>query len=150
MSTTISDETQDHAEPITAFNSQDGVEDNGIVYRVAQYVPRRSWRTWLIGRHLANEDSPHQTICKAIGFPVLAPWRVPIAVAMVIIIMLINLRGVKESGVAFAIPTYFFVVIMFLTVGIGLARYVTGGLGLVPDPPPITAGTAAVSAVGLF
>ena len=42
----------------------------------------------------------------------------------------INLRGVKESGMAFAVPTYFFVVMMFITVGIGLFRYFTGSLGL--------------------
>jgi len=42
------------------------------------------------------------------------------------------------------------VVTMFLTVGIGLFRYITGSLGIVHDPPPITAGTAAVSAVSIF
>src|SRR4026209_2804138 len=48
------------------------------------------------------------------GFPVLDPWRVAIAVGLIGLIMLINLRGVKESGLAFAIPTYFFIVMMFI------------------------------------
>ncbi len=69
------------------------------------------------------------------AFPALDPYRIWIAVAAVFLIMLINLRGVKESGTAFAIPTYFFVVMMFLTVGIGLVRYFTGTLGTVVDPP---------------
>ena len=51
--------------------------------------------------------------------------------------MLINLRGVKESGRAFALPTYFFIVMMFLTVGVGLVRFLTGSLGTVIDPPPL-------------
>jgi hypothetical protein len=51
------------------------------------------------------------------------------------LIMLINLRGVKESGTAFAIPTYFFVVVMAITVGIGLFRFFSGSLGAVVDPP---------------
>jgi amino acid transporter len=69
------------------------------------------------------------------AFPDLYPWRVAIAVAMVLFIMLINLRGVKESGITFAIPTYFFVVMMVLTVAVGLFRTVTGSLSPVADPP---------------
>jgi amino acid transporter len=69
------------------------------------------------------------------AFPDLFPFRVHIAVAAVLLIMLINLRGVKESGTAFAIPTYFFVVMMIFTVGLGLVRYFTGNLGVVIDPP---------------
>ncbi|MCC6192429.1 MAG: APC family permease [Anaerolineales bacterium] len=209
---------------------------------IEEYRPRRSWRTWLIGRPLATADAPHQTIGKAIGlavfasdalssvaygpqemmlilaaagvlalgyafplslvivglliiltlsyeqtihaypggggayivardnlgelpaqtagaalltdyiltvsvsissgvaqivsaFPALAPWRVSIAVGMVLLVMLVNLRGVKESGITFAIPTYFFLMLMYLTVGVGLFRLVTGSLGPVVDPP---------------
>ena len=65
----------------------------------------------------------------------LYPYRVIIAVGLVFLVMLINLRGVKESGTIFAIPTYFFVVMMFLTVGVGIFRYVAGTLGTVVDPP---------------
>ncbi|MBN2147515.1 MAG: APC family permease, partial [Anaerolineales bacterium] len=71
----------------------------------------------------------------ASAFPVLYEYRVWIAVGLVAFVMLINLRGVKESGVTFAIPTYFFVVTMFITVGVGLFRYLTGSLGAVIDPP---------------
>src|SRR5512146_749767 len=42
------------------------------------------------------------------AFPALEPIRVEIAVAMILLIMLVNLRGVKESGMTFAVPTYFF------------------------------------------
>jgi len=69
------------------------------------------------------------------AYPELFPYRVWIAVAAVFFIMLINLRGVKESGIAFSIPTYFFIAMMFITVGTGLVRHFTGTLGVVIDPP---------------
>ena len=69
------------------------------------------------------------------AYPELFAYRVAISVGCVLFIMLINLRGVKESGIAFAIPTYFFIVMMYTTVGIGLLRYLTGSLGVVADPP---------------
>jgi amino acid transporter len=73
----------------------------------------------------------------ASAFPNLDDDRVWIGVVAVLIIMLINLRGVKESGTAFSIPTYFFVVMMFITVGVGIFRYFTGSLGTVVDPPEV-------------
>ncbi len=69
------------------------------------------------------------------AYPALFPYRVWMAVIAVFFIMLINLRGVKELGTAFAIPTYFFVVTMVFTVGFGIFRYFTGALGMVVDPP---------------
>jgi len=71
------------------------------------------------------------------AYPDLFPYRVYIAVGAVMLISTINLRGVKESGSAFAIPTYFFIVMMFGTVGIGLYRYFSGTLGNVIDPPEL-------------
>src|SRR5258706_368632 len=59
------------------------------------------------------------------AYPDLFPYRVWIAVGSVVVITIINLRGVKESGSAFAITTYFFLVMMVGTVGIGLFRYFT-------------------------
>ena len=69
------------------------------------------------------------------AYPELFPYRVGISVGAVFLIMLINLRGVKESGIAFSIPTYFFIVMLFVTVGTGLIRHFTGTLGVVVDPP---------------
>lgn len=69
----------------------------------------------------------------ASAFPLLLPYRVALSVLMIALMMLVNLRGVKESGRAFAIPTYFFLVMAFSTVGIGLFRAVTGSLGTVTD-----------------
>src|SRR6185503_2687655 len=71
------------------------------------------------------------------AYPDLYPYRVWIAVGSVILVMVVNLRGVKESGSAFAIPTYFFLVMMVGTVGIGLFRYFTGAMIHVIDPPQV-------------
>ena len=71
------------------------------------------------------------------AFPGLDEYRVGIAIALVIFIMIVNLRGVKESGSLFAIPVYFFVASMLLTVGVGLYRYFSGSLGQVVNPPPM-------------
>ncbi len=73
------------------------------------------------------------------AFPVLMDNRVVIAVGLILFVMLVNLRGVKESGVLFAIPTYFFVISMFITVIIGLVRYFNGSLGMVVNPPEMSA-----------
>ncbi len=69
------------------------------------------------------------------AYPDLFPYRVWICVAVILFIMLINLRGVRESGITFAIPTYFFLVMMLITVVVGVFRYLTGSLGMVVDPP---------------
>ncbi len=69
--------------------------------------------------------------------PSVYPYRVLLAVALVMFVMLMNLRGVRESGNAFAIPTYYFIFVMFLTVGLGLLRAFTGNLAQVVDPPPM-------------
>lgn len=74
------------------------------------------------------------------AFPMLHDYRVVLSVAFIMFVMLMNLRGVKESGTAFAIPTYFFVVLMFTAVGTGLFRlFATGTLGTVIDPPELLA-----------
>lgn len=65
------------------------------------------------------------------GFQGLIPFRVEIAVGVIILMTIVNLRGVKESGRIFAIPTYFFLSMMFLTLGVGFVRFFTGTLGVV-------------------
>jgi amino acid transporter len=69
------------------------------------------------------------------AYPNLDPYRIEIGVTAVLLIMLINLRGVKESGSAFAVPTYFFITMMLITVGMGIFRSLTGTLGTVVNPP---------------
>ena len=74
------------------------------------------------------------------AYPATYPYRVEIAVGMILLIMLINLRGVKESGTTFAVPTYFFLILMYITVGIGFYRFFTGSLGVVVNPPVMETG----------
>ncbi|HSQ17849.1 MAG TPA: APC family permease [Anaerolineales bacterium] len=71
------------------------------------------------------------------AFPALFEYRVPIAVVLVMFVMLVNLRGVREAGLTFAIPSYFFILMMSLSVGFGLFRYFTGSLSPVIDPPEL-------------
>lgn len=71
----------------------------------------------------------------ASAFPVLFDYRVELAVGFVVLVSVINLRGVKEAGSLVAIPTYFFLITMFLTIAVGYFRYFTGSLGMVTDPP---------------
>ena len=83
------------------------------------------------------------------AFPSLYDLRVEIAILFIFFVMVINLRGVKESGTAFAIPTYFFIVVMFFTVAYGFARYMLGTLGVVADPPHLEM-HATLAPIGAF
>jgi amino acid transporter len=56
------------------------------------------------------------------AFPELAPYRIEIAAGFIIFLMAINLRGVRESGFAFAVPTYLFIASVLTMFGTGLYR----------------------------
>ncbi len=71
------------------------------------------------------------------AIPSLIEYRVLIAVIAVMLIMVINLRGVRESGITFAIPTYLFIVVMVANVLVGMIRYLTNSLGTVQNPPEL-------------
>jgi len=62
------------------------------------------------------------------AFTWLGPYAVPLSVGFVVLLALTNLRGVKESGTAFAFPTYAFVVLTFLLLASGGFRALTGGI----------------------
>src|SRR5437879_1648949 len=49
-----------------------------------------------------------------------------------------NLRGIRESGRIFAIPTYFFVVSIFILIAVGLYHYVTGTITPIAEIPHLT------------
>ncbi len=82
------------------------------------------------------------------AFPAVFPFRVGLAVALVVLVSFINLRGAKESGLVFAVPTYFFLVMIVLTVGVAFVRLALGSLGAVADPPPLD--VEPTRAIGLF
>ncbi len=65
------------------------------------------------------------------AFDGLQPYKVPIAVSFIALIAFGNLRGVKESGRIFAVPTYFFILNMGLLLGIGLWKHLAGDLTIV-------------------
>jgi amino acid transporter len=71
----------------------------------------------------------------ASAYPSVYEYRVYIAVLSVILITILNLRGLRETGGAIVAPNFFFILIMFVTIGAGLFRYMTGSLGTVVDPP---------------
>lgn len=55
-------------------------------------------------------------------FSILAHFIVPLDVALVVLMMILNLRGVRESGSIFALPTYFFIVSAVLLIVVGLTK----------------------------
>jgi amino acid transporter len=66
------------------------------------------------------------------AFPgALSDLRVEIAAVAIVLVMLVNLRGIRESGTIFAIPTYVFLVAMLAMIAIGIGRTIVG------DPPSV-------------
>jgi amino acid transporter len=68
------------------------------------------------------------------AFPNLATHKVALGVGCVAVIALANIRGVRESGRIFAVPTYFFVVSFGFMIAEGLFRLATGSLPRTPPP----------------
>jgi amino acid transporter len=68
------------------------------------------------------------TAALASAFPSLAPYSLGICIAFVCIIAFGNLRGVRESGRIFSVPTYFFIANMVILLGIGMWKLAMGTL----------------------
>jgi len=80
--------------------------------------------------------------------PELQPYTLPLCLAVLAFITLVNLRGVRESGVAFVLPTYLFVVSLLAVLVIGTLKAVLAGGRPEPvlKPPdlPVVASTASL------
>jgi amino acid transporter len=81
--------------------------------------------------------------------PGTSPLRVPMAVGFIALIALGNLRGVKESGRIFALPTYVFIAMVFSLLGIGLFKMITGSLHAVNSTPALREWAARGNNLGL-
>ncbi|MBC5796346.1 APC family permease [Sphaerospermopsis sp. LEGE 00249] len=72
------------------------------------------------------------------AIPALQPHTVLLCLIFIFLLMLANLRGVKESGRIFMIPTYAFIASIFLLIIVGLFKQVTGQVITEYPPIPIT------------
>jgi amino acid transporter len=68
-------------------------------------------------------------------FVAIKPWSVELGAVIIILVTAANLRGVRESGNIFAIPTYMFVGMALLVIGMGTLNVITGAAHILPPPP---------------
>ncbi len=80
--------------------------------------------------------------------PALFPYRTVLGVVAIVLVLLVNLRGVRESGKVFAVPTYLFIGGMFLMLAAGTYQLLFGQL--TPITPQSMATQTTVESVSLF
>ena len=81
------------------------------------------------------------TVAVVSAIPVLGPYSLEITVGIVLLMCVANLRGLREAGTPFALPTYLFVGMVSLTIIVGVIREFFGTL---PVLDPHTAGAVDV------
>lgn len=84
------------------------------------------------------------------AFPEFASHRVGMALVIVVFITVMNLRGVKESGTFFAIPTYAFVGGVLLMIVIGVVRVILGNVPVGVEEMEVVGESATISSLSLF
>ena len=67
------------------------------------------------------------------ALPALSPYKLELSLGFVLLVTLANLRGVRESGTLFAVPTYAFIVSIIILVLTGMARCIFSGCPVVTD-----------------
>jgi amino acid transporter len=82
------------------------------------------------------------------AIPSLQPHTVALCLTILVLITILNLRGVREAGVVFMVPTYLFVGTLLIMIVVGVIRVVASGGHPVPvspisPPPPVTAAVSA-------
>lgn len=79
--------------------------------------------------------------------PSLGSHKVELSLACIVLLTLGNLRGVRESGIMFAFPTYAFLAVMYVTLAVGIGKCAAGSCPHATVSHPIAAGTGAI---GIF
>jgi amino acid transporter len=67
--------------------------------------------------------------------PSLLPYTLPLCLVILAVLTVVNLRGTRESGITFLLPTYLFIAALFVIIGIGGVRTVLAG----GHPVPVSA-----------
>jgi amino acid transporter len=81
------------------------------------------------------------------AFPSLHVNRVELSLGFLVVLAIGNLRGIRESGRIFSVPTYFFIVMILLLEAVGVWRYATGSILPIETLNPLPVGS---SAIGIF
>ena len=81
------------------------------------------------------------------AFPSLHVNRVELSLGFLVVLAIGNLRGIRESGRIFSVPTYFFIVMILLLEAVGIWRYVSGTIHPIQTVDPLPLGS---SAIGMF
>jgi amino acid transporter len=89
------------------------------------------------------------TVAVASAIPALGPYSLEITVGIVLLMCFANLRGLREAGTPFALPTYLFVGMVSLTIVVGIIREFFGGLP-VYDPMHTDGAVAVQHGSGLI
>ncbi|MGD9712477.1 MAG: APC family permease [Thermomicrobiales bacterium] len=86
------------------------------------------------------------------ALPEIHDYRVVLGVALILLVTMLNLRGIRESGQIFAIPTYLFLIGVFAMLGLGFVRNALDGFERTPPPAEASslAGTGALTALVLM
>ena len=83
-------------------------------------------------------------------FPEIFDQRVLISSGLVVLLMVGNLRGIRESGTIFMIPTYAYIVVMLGIIGYGVARTLAGDVAQFEAPAAWEGVEQGGQALGLF
>lgn len=87
------------------------------------------------------------TIALTSAIPFFNPYRVAIAVIFVILLVIGNVRGIRESSRIFSIPTYLFILAVVVLIIVGIIKQAGGASMAVPSPVTgqVSFGTQAVT-----
>ena len=83
------------------------------------------------------------SLLETVGHTDIHIYIVPLCLIAIVFVAVMNLRGVRESGAAFALPSYTFVAIMYLMIALGLYKWMTGGLAPVHSSAELLAARSA-------
>ncbi len=86
----------------------------------------------------------------ASAFPALYPVTVPLIVAAIFLVMVVNMRGIRESGTIFALPTYIFMASVILLVVVGMVRTALGDAPHVTNVVPVSVQAETMSVLLLM